>query len=438
MLKRRGRFTAARSWSPRLTRRRWSEQGSIEFTLAEYAEATSVVAKETNVPLLDLHRLSTEQCNLIGPDAYRAFEPMTRSGADHTHLNSAGGQLVGELVARELLRILSDGADLIDCRKLKSPATIEPESHSKTGLRLRQTENTITVSSRSDKAIVTYNKKSPPVPDKIDSAYHRSGFLHPVVTPAGQTVTATFPYDHPHQHGIFSAWVKTKWNDRDVDFWNLAGGTGRVAHQRVISTFSNEESTGFIVDLVHRTEQSPIVDVLRERWRVDVRPTDGHFHCFDLETTQTALTKLPLVVQKYHYGGIALRGPTRWLDPKIKQAAANQPEIREPSNFTNDRGSDRLQGNHEKTRWVTLAGTIDGSPVSITVLCHADNFRAPQSARLHPTRPYFCFAPCVTGEFVIDQASPFHARYRYLVTDDAPNKDWLEQQWQLWCNRNPH
>jgi len=32
-----------------------------------------------------------------------------------------------------------------------------------------------------------------------------------------------------HQHGIFTAWVMTKWRDREIDFWNLAKGSGRVS-----------------------------------------------------------------------------------------------------------------------------------------------------------------------------------------------------------------
>src|SRR6185436_3329477 len=52
--------------------------------------------------------------------------------------------------------------------------------------------------------------------------------LHPVRTPSGAIVTDQFPPDHAHQSGIFFAYTKTKFEDRDVDFWNLAGGKGRV------------------------------------------------------------------------------------------------------------------------------------------------------------------------------------------------------------------
>ena len=416
-----------------LTRRRWNANHQIEPTLQEYADATSIVAAEEDVPLLNLHRLTIEHCNAIGPEGFRIYEPMTDQGADHTHLNSDGSDAVAEIVARELIRIVPAFAKLVEPSALMAPAH-RPEQlrNAPSNLRLVETKDTITVLNGAATVLV-YNCKSPPVPTGIDAFYHRSGFLHPVFSPAGQTVTAAYPYDHPHQHGIFTAWVRTSWEDRQIDFWNLAGGTGRVLHQRVVSTFSDDVSTGFEVDLVHRAVQPPAIDILRERWKISVRPTDGSFHCFDLETTQSAITDIPLVVQEYHYGGVALRGPTRWLQGKVKETNPGEPETQEGSGFTNDLGSDRTKGNHENARWVTLSGMIDSKPVNIAVLCHQDNFRAPQAARLHPSKPYFCFAPCVEDEFIIDKEHPLHGRYRYLVTDAAPDADWLNEQWQTWC-----
>ena len=303
-------------------------------------------------------------------------------------------------------------------------------------LQLDETESVVTIR-QSGKIILSYNKQSPPVPDGIDPIYQRSGFLHPVASPTGRVVTETFPFDHPHQHGIFTAWVKTTWHDREIDFWNLAGGTGRVLHQRIINTFAEVGQIGFEADLTHRAEKEPVVDILRERWRITAFATDGLYHGFDLQTTQHALTDKPLVIQKYHYGGVALRGPVRWLtekesDSKKPADGSSNAPAREPSEFLNDLGSDRIKGNHEHAHWVSLTGQIDGQPVTITVLCHRDNFRSPQAARLHPTKPYFVFSPCVDGEFIIDREHPFTSRYRYLITDAAPDSKWLNQQWDAW------
>ena len=301
-------------------------------------------------------------------------------------------------------------------------------------LKVVEADDVITVK-HDDRVVVTYNKTSPPAPPGIDSVYERSGCLHPVSSPQGRTVTEMFPPDHPHQHGVFSAWVKTTYDGQPVDFWNLAGGGGRVLHERVVSTFQHRDAAGFEVDLIHRAETTPPVAVLRERWKITVYPTDGTYHRFDLETTQTAATDKPLTVSKYHYGGIALRGLTRWLTAKDGDARKHPTAAREPSEFLNNLGSNRIEGNHQHAKWVALWGSIRSKPVSIAVLCHADNFRAPQAARLHPTKPYFCFSPCVDGTFTIDRDQPFKGRYRFLVTDAEPDAEWLDRQWETWCGK---
>jgi len=81
------------------------------------------------------------------------------------------------------------------------------------GLSVRETQQTISIE-RGESTLLTYNKQSPPVPTGIDPIYARSGFLHPVNSPTGKTITATFPIDHAHQHGIFAAWVKTTYSGR--------------------------------------------------------------------------------------------------------------------------------------------------------------------------------------------------------------------------------
>lgn len=300
-------------------------------------------------------------------------------------------------------------------------------------LRLEQTDESITIQ-RDGQTVLRYNIQSPPVPSGIDKIYRRSGFLHPVCSPRGVTVTETFPADHPHQHGIFSAWVRTVYDGEPIDFWNLAGGTGRVLHDRVVRTFEHENSIGFEADLLHRKQSDPPADVLRERWKITVPQTDSNHHLIDLQIRQSIIGDKPLTVSKYHYGGVALRGLTRWLVASEKSRGGSADSIRESSQFINDAGSDRIKGNLEHANWVALSGSVEGRPVTIAALCHPTNFRAPQAARLHPTKPYFCFAPCADGEFTIDSDHPYEAKYRFLITDELPDAAWLNDQWQLWCD----
>lgn len=415
-----------------LTRRRWNSDGTIAPSLTEYAEATAAVAAELNAPLIPLHRLSIAQCEAFGPTAFRKFEPMKADGADHTHLNPRGSRVVAALVVTAMISQLPDLATVFDGARLRDYSG--PNSHSADltagSLRLLETEETIDISSNG-MPLLTYRKVSPAVPEGIKPIYHRSGFLHPLTTPRGLQVTAAFPADHPHQHGVFSAWTKTTWNDRQIDFWNLAGGTGRVLHQQVVSTSADQESISFEVDLIHRAVQDPVVDVLNERWSIRVsRGSERHF-CFDLSSVQFNQTDLPLVLEDYHYGGMAIRGPVQWLSANDRDVDATKAS---PALMTNEFGSDRKTGNHEHTRWVVMAGSSDGRTGGVAVLCHPSNFRAPQAARLHPTKPYFVFSPCADGQFQIGPGETYRARYRYLIFDGNMEQDWLQEQWEQYAS----
>ncbi len=415
-----------------LTRRRWNSEGKIEESLTEYAAATRIVAREKSVPLIDLHQRSIEQCEAIGPTAFRLFEPMNAAGADHTHLNHAGSLAVASLLVADLVAIAPELKRCFDQEKTvrsRRPQAI-PDSISNGSLTVHQTKKTITIRNEG-RTVITYNKVSPAVPTGIPSIYQRSGFLHPVMTPNKKIVTAAFPADHPHQHGIFSAWVSTKWNDHAIDFWNLAEGTGKVMHQSVQSIFQNEKTVGFEVDLIHRAEKPNVVDVLSERWRVTAYPTKDDANIFDIHSVQKARTSIPLQVNKFHYGGFAVRGPMAWLPHQSTDSLT--PE--HGCEITNDQGIGRATGNHMETQWVTMSGMLGEDTASITMMSAPANFRSPQTARLHPKKPYFCFAACVSDQIIIDNSHPMESRYRFLVTDSKPSKEWVGKQWKDWINQ---
>lgn len=418
-----------------MTRRRWKPDGKIEPTLSEYAEATTIVARELNVPLIDLHQLSIEQCERIGPIAFRAFEPMNEKGADHTHLNLEGSRAVAPLVANALMDAVPKLKGAFSEERVRD-YTMPKEHARQLGVgKLSLSESNETLQIQYDGCpMLTYNKVSPPEPQGIDAIYCRSGFLHPVMSPSGKVVTAAFPLDHAHQHGIFSAWAKTRWQGQQIDFWNLAKGSGRVLHQRVHRTFLGADSSvGFEVDLVHCTQKLPVVDILKERWMITAYPKSSSHFCFDLHSVQTSLTDSPLEIEKYHYGGIAYRGPVSWLNPNDGDSTGLLGDVQlEPFQFLTDEGQDRIDGNGKPTKWVVASGVQDGQPVSMTVLCHAQNFRAPQTVRLHPTKPYFAYSPCVLEPFSIDARHPYVMRYRFLVADMVPDSNWIRQQWEAW------
>jgi hypothetical protein len=98
--------------------------------------------------------------------------------------------------------------------------------------------------------------------------------------------------------------------------------------------------------------------------------------------------------------------------------------------FLTSEGRHQYDGNHTRPRWVDLFGPIGGKPAGIAILCHPENFRAPQHVRLHPSKPYFCFSPMVDEAFEITPAKPFESRYRFVVHGGEPKADAIETEWK--------
>ncbi|MCA8997883.1 MAG: PmoA family protein [Planctomycetaceae bacterium] len=263
--------------------------------------------------------------------------------------------------------------------------------------------------------VFTYHIGISEPPVGVDKLFRRSGHIHPVKTPSGKVVTEEFPADHLHQHAIFSAWVKTEFEGRPVDFWNQHKGQGTVRHAKLISSESGTVFAEFTVALEHvdlSAPEGPKV-ALNETWNVRVYGTPSG-HLFDLKSTQRTASDSPLSVQEYHYGGMAARGAGEWL---------GQPE----ANFLTSEGKNRVDGNHSRPDWVSMHGLVDGVPCGLAVFSSPRNFRSPQPVRLHPSKPYFVFSPCVLGDFQIAPGEEAVSEYRYFAYDGPPDLNRLDQ-----------
>jgi len=87
-----------------LVRRQFKENGKIESSLSRHAEIVRAIAKEMNVPLIELHDRSLAVCNALGRDACIAMLSTEKptGGYDGTHLTLTGSMLMGAIVADEL------------------------------------------------------------------------------------------------------------------------------------------------------------------------------------------------------------------------------------------------------------------------------------------------------------------------------------------------
>jgi lysophospholipase L1-like esterase len=94
-----------------LVRRQWDKSGSgkINSSLAPYADTVRALAKEKDVPLVDLHASSKALCEQMGKDKCLDFSPLKNTGqVDNTHLTTEGSIMFARLVAEELIEVVPE------------------------------------------------------------------------------------------------------------------------------------------------------------------------------------------------------------------------------------------------------------------------------------------------------------------------------------------
>lgn len=267
----------------------------------------------------------------------------------------------------------------------------------------------------------TYQGEKTPLPAGFEPQYQRGGYIYPVLTPSGVNVSDDYPPNHKHHHGIWAPWTKTEFEGRHPDFWNMGDKTGTVEPVDFGGAFSGIVCGGFtahhrFVDLT----ATPPKGALNETWQVlafAAGATEKEpYHLFDLSITQTCATDSPLILEKYHYGGLGFRGAREWNG-------------KDPHVFLTSEGKDRSNGNQTRGRWCWIGGKVAGKEAGISILCSPDDFRFPQPMRLNPDQPFFCYAPEQLGEFSIEPGKPFVQRYRFFVCDGPADPAEINRIW---------
>ena len=341
-------------------------------------------------------------------------------------LKSAGGKeniyLIDKHKKKYPVQFLKDGYACaimnLNPGEVKSFKTIrESGSASKAEVSLTEAEAKFTVNGKQVIGLQTGKKD---LPAEIEPVFRRGGYIFPVLSPSGLSVADDYPLNHKHHHGIWAAWTKTEFEGRKPDFWNMADKTGTVLFEGIKNTesgavFSTLESRNAYFDV----SVSPNKKVLDEDWQIKVYNTEGDekpYYVFDLELRQQLSSASVLKLPEYLYGGVGFRGNGEWNG-------------KDNAYFLTSEGKDRSNGHATTSKWVHISGNISGKLSGISILSHPDNFRSPQPMRIHPSEPFFCYAPSQKGDFEISPDKKYVARYRFIVYDGAPEAAFINRMW---------
>jgi pectinesterase len=92
-----------------LARRRFNDDGSPRSDLLDYVLVVREIAQQLHVPLIELHDRSLEVYHSLGIEGVKLISPLNDDGSiDATHLNPAGSEYFGPLVADELRRVVPE------------------------------------------------------------------------------------------------------------------------------------------------------------------------------------------------------------------------------------------------------------------------------------------------------------------------------------------
>ncbi len=276
--------------------------------------------------------------------------------------------------------------------------------------------------------VLTYQTAKAPVPQDVKTEFSKSGFIHPITSPSGQVLSRIQPNDHYHHYGIWGPWTRATISGREVDFWNLGDGKGRVDFAKVLSKKVAGGAAELNVRQNHLDLKAPENEKLaiEEDLRIKVKPADKGRYMVDYTTTIE--TKIPggILLDDYRYGGgIGFRATELWGD-------ANS------SILTSD-GKTRKDADGSNAKWVIVKGkTADASGQSgILFLSHNTNKSHPEPLRVWPLGQYqgegnvfIEFCPIRHESWEIQPDQRYTLKYRLIVFDGDLSAEEAEAYWR--------
>lgn len=269
--------------------------------------------------------------------------------------------------------------------------------------------------------VLRYNHAVVPPPEGASPCYARSGFIHPLWSPAGEVLTLIHPKDHIHHMGLWMPWTKTKFEGREVDFWNLGKGQGTVRFVEFISTASGVVYGGFNAIQEHVALRTPEGEKVALNEELDVRVwnlgVENEYWLVDYTSKQRCASASPLYLLKHRYGGLGFRATSQWNEDN--------------SDYLTSEGKTRKDGHGTRARWCNVFGSTARGPAGVLFMSHPDNHEHPEPMRIWPEgEVFFNFCPIQKADWILEPGNDYILRYRLYVYSGKITPETAERFWQ--------
>jgi len=282
--------------------------------------------------------------------------------------------------------------------------------------------------------ILQYNHAEVMPPDRIDQIYKRSAFIHPLWSPDQQVLTRIQPPDHYHHYGIWNPWTRTKFQGRQVDFWNLVAGEGTVRFKSYIEHTEGPVFSGFksLQDHIDFTSDQDELVALNEI--MDIRiwnvKSDKKVWLVDFTSILNCATDSSILFFKYRYGGgIGYRATELWG--------------KENSYVLTSEGKTRDEADATRARWCIIRGETQSSERNsgILFMSNPQNREHPEPMRMWPSQElkgkgnlFFMFTPIRQNSWLLNPGSNYVLKYRMLIFDGELSAEEAEIYWNDFAN----
>lgn len=296
----------------------------------------------------------------------------------------------------------------------ETPSTVPPPV-----ITLQDEQGSLTIRNRS-RPVLQYHHATVYPPAGVDSAFRRSGFIHPAWSPQGKVLTGIHPKDHYHHFGIWNPWTDTEFEGKTVDFWNIGKKTGTVRFVDFISRTQGAVWGGFRALQAHVVSGDKEKTALREVW--DIRAYQGEgMQTWDFVSVLNCAGESPVTLRHYRYGGgFGFRGHPDWNN--------------ENSAIVTSAGKTRRNADSTYMRWFKVTGTSREGKAGMLVLVAPDNFNFPQPIRVWPEKDlggqvFINISPTKDRPWTLYYGNEYTQKYRVVVFDEDISAEKAEALW---------
>jgi hypothetical protein len=275
-----------------------------------------------------------------------------------------------------------------------------------------------------DQNLLRYQFKTVYPPPGIDTAFKRSGFIHPLWTPHGQVLTRIQAPDHYHHYGIWNPWTHVLFEGDTVDFWNLKERKGTVRFNHFVSVTSGSayaeyqalhEHVAFKKDGTEKVALNELQTV-----RVYNPEKDQDHYIVDITIQLNCASESPFRILEYRYAGLGWRATEKWNK--------NNSEV-----LTSE-GKSRKEADGTSARWCIVQGSLDADYGGAVMMSYPANYNHPEPLRIWPEDSnggelFAMFAPTKTKDWLLKPYQTYTLKYRFVVFNGHFTQEKAEREW---------